>query len=66
MINVDLSALVVAYDISTLAKLFVPDLSTNSFDVSNNINTYTINVKSELVAKKLEQIVIIFPLADLS
>ena len=62
--NEDLSYLVV-HDISTL-KLFVPDLSTNSFDVSNNINTNTLNVKSELVADLIRAQVIIFPLADLS
>lgn len=62
--TIDLSALVVQ-DISTL-KLFVPDSSTNFFDVSDNINTYTINVSKELTANKIIADTIIFPLADLS
>tara|TARA_Y100000816_G_scaffold209726_1_gene155470 strand:+ start:4780 stop:6444 length:1665 start_codon:yes stop_codon:yes gene_type:complete len=62
--TIDLSALVVR-DISTL-KLFVPDSSTNFFDVSDNINTYTINVSKELTATKITTDTIIFPLADLS
>jgi hypothetical protein len=62
--TIDLSALVVR-DISTL-KLFVPDSSTNFFDVSDNINTYTINVSKELTAARITADTIIFPLADLS
>ena len=62
--KIDLNSLIVE-DISTL-KLFVPDLSTNFFDVSDNINTYTINVSKELKAKKITANTIIFPLADLS
>lgn len=62
--TIDLSALVVQ-DISTL-KLFVPNSSTNFFDVSDNINTYTINVSKELTANKIITDTIIFPLADLS
>lgn len=62
--TIDLSALVVR-DISTL-KFFVPDSSTNFFDVSDNINTYTINVSKELTATKITADAIIFPLADLS
>ena len=62
--DIDASYLLV-YDISTL-KLFVPDLSTNYFNVSDNINTNTLNVKTELIAELIRAQSIIFPLADLS
>ena len=62
--TIDISALVVR-DIS-VSKLFVPDLSTNFFDVSDNINTYTINVSKELIAEKITANAIIFPTLDLS
>jgi len=62
--TIDLSALVV-HDISTL-KFFVPESSSNFLDVSDNINTYSINVRTELHAKKITADVIIFPIVDLS
>ena len=62
--TIDLSALVVG-DISAL-NLFVPHSSTNFFDVSDNINTYTINVSKELTATKITADTIIFPVANLS
>lgn len=62
--SIDMSFLV-AHDIS-ISKLFVPELSSNNFDVSNNINTSTINISKELNAKKIIADVIIFPIVDLS
>jgi hypothetical protein len=62
--QLDLSFLVI-HDIST-SKLFVPDVSVNFIDVSDNINTYTLNVSKEIITDKLTAQTIVFPFADLS
>jgi len=62
--SIDMSFLI-AHDIST-SKLFVPELSSNNFNVSDNINTNTITVTDELIVKKITAEIIDFPLADLN
>jgi len=61
---IDLSFLIVR-DIS-ISKQFIPEFSCNFLDISDNINTYTINVSKELFAKKITADAINLSTYDLS